>query len=102
MGCWGSRASAARLQQVDQGYVRAETISAANARLIAEQAGIDIVDPWGGGKIALADGLRFTVPVANLHTGHNPIFGRQRGATWLNMVLRAKLQRTQQFDTSEH
>jgi TnpA family transposase len=27
------------------------------------------------------------VPVQNLHTGHNPTyFGRQRGATWLNVV----------------
>jgi hypothetical protein len=77
----------ARLQQVDQGYVRAETISAANARLIAAQAGIDIVRVWGSGQIASADGLRFIVPVVNLHTGHNPIyFGRQRGATWLNVV----------------
>lgn len=77
----------ARLQQVDQGYVRAETLSAGNARLIAAQAGIDIVGCWGGGQIASADGLRFVVPVANLHTGHNPIyFGRQRGATWLNVV----------------
>jgi TnpA family transposase len=77
----------ARLQQVDQGYVRAETISAANARMIAAQAGINIVNCWGGGQIASADGLRFVVPVANLHTGHNPIyFGRQRGATWLNVV----------------
>ncbi|MBA9005695.1 Tn3 family transposase [Thermomonospora cellulosilytica] len=77
----------ARLQQVDQGYLRAETISAANARLIAAQDDIDIVATWGGGQIASADGLRFVVPVANLHTGHNPIyFGRQRGATWLNVV----------------
>ncbi|MFF4779219.1 Tn3 family transposase [Microtetraspora fusca] len=77
----------ARLQQVDQGYLRAETISAANARMIAAQSGIDIVNCWGGGQIASADGLRFVVPVANLHTGHNPIyFGRQRGATWLNVV----------------
>ncbi|GAB2859000.1 Tn3-like element Tn3 family transposase [Actinocorallia aurea] len=77
----------ARLQQVDQGYLRAETLSAANARLIAAQGGIDLVGSWGGGQIASADGLRFTVPVANLSTGHNPIyFGRQRGATWLNVV----------------
>ncbi|MBE3011835.1 Tn3 family transposase [Microbispora sp. NEAU-D428] len=77
----------ARLQQVDQGYLRAETIAAANARLLAAQADIGLVAAWGGGQIALADGLRFVVPVANLHTGHNPIhFGRQRGATWLNVV----------------
>ncbi|MGW0447946.1 Tn3 family transposase [Streptosporangium sandarakinum] len=77
----------ARLLQVDQGYLRAETISAANARLISAQAGLDIVKTWGGGQIASADGLRFVVPVQNLHTGHNPTyFGRQRGATWLNVV----------------
>jgi hypothetical protein len=51
------------------------------------------VTTWGGGQIASADGLRFVVPVANLHTGHNPIyFGRQRGVTWLNVVIRAMLQ----------
>ncbi|MGN9787952.1 Tn3 family transposase [Nonomuraea sp. ZG12] len=77
----------ARLLQVDQGYLRDETIAAANARLIAAQAELDIVRCWGGGHIASADGLRFVVPVQNLHTGHNPIyFGRQRGATWLNVV----------------
>ncbi|WP_344948297.1 Tn3 family transposase [Sphaerisporangium flaviroseum] len=77
----------ARLLQVDQGYLRGETIAAANARLIAAQAELDIVRCWGGGHIASADGLRFVVPVQNLYTGHNPIyFGRQRGATWLNVV----------------
>ncbi|PRX45336.1 Tn3 transposase DDE domain-containing protein [Nonomuraea fuscirosea] len=77
----------ARLQQVDQGYLRAETIAAANARLIGAQAGIGIVRHWGSGHIASADGLRFVVPVASLHAGHNPVyFARQRGATWLNVV----------------
>ncbi|WP_326822989.1 nitroreductase/quinone reductase family protein [Streptosporangium sp. NBC_01756] len=77
----------ARLLQVDQGYLRAETISVANARLISAQAGLDIVKTWGGGQIASADGLRFVVSVQNLHTGHNPTyFGRQRGAIWLNVV----------------
>lgn len=64
----------ARLLQVDQGYLRGETIAAANARLIAAQAELDIVTCWGGGHIASADGLRFVVPVANLHTGHNPVY----------------------------
>ncbi|GGQ35927.1 transposase [Streptosporangium pseudovulgare] len=77
----------ARLLQVDQGYLRGETIAAANARLIAAQAELDIVACWGGGHIASADGLRFVVPVQNLHTGHNPVyFGRQRSATWLNVI----------------
>jgi TnpA family transposase len=77
----------ARLLQVDQGYLRGETIAAANTRQIAAQAELDIVRCWGGGHIASADGLRFVVPVQNLHAGHNPIyFARQRGATWLNVV----------------
>ncbi|GAA3097515.1 hypothetical protein GCM10017600_87830 [Streptosporangium carneum] len=77
----------ARLQQVDQGYLRGETIAAANARLIAAQSGIGIVRHRGSGHIASADGLRFVVPVQSLHAGHNPIyFGRQRGAAWLNVV----------------
>jgi len=78
----------ARLQQVDQGYVRAETISAANARLIKAQEGIGIVSAWGGGLIASADGMRFVVPTTNLHARANPkYFGpRKRGATWLNVV----------------
>ncbi|MBX9387494.1 Tn3 family transposase [Streptomonospora nanhaiensis] len=77
-----------RLQQVDQGYVRAETISAANARLIKAQADIGIVASWGGGLIASADGMRFVVPTPNLHARANPkYFGlRKRGATWLNVV----------------
>ncbi|MEY9212085.1 Tn3 family transposase [Thermobifida halotolerans] len=78
----------ARLQQVDQAYLRAETISAANARLIQAQAKIGIVKAWGGGLIASADGMRFIVPTGNLHARANPkYFGlRKRGATWLNVV----------------
>lgn len=68
----------ARLQQVDQGYLRAETIAAANARLIGAQAGIGIVRHWGNGHIASADGLRFVVPVASLHAGHNPVYFARR------------------------
>ncbi|WP_369011170.1 Tn3 family transposase [Streptosporangium carneum] len=49
---------------MDQGYLRGETITAANARLIAAQAELDIVKCWGGGHIASADGLRFVVPGA--------------------------------------
>ncbi|MEU3991737.1 Tn3 family transposase [Streptomyces platensis] len=77
-----------RLVQVDQGYLRAETISAANGMLIEAQRGIDVVRAWGGGLIASADGVRFTVPVQSLHAGYSPkYFGlRHKGATWLNVV----------------
>ncbi|MFH8520457.1 Tn3 family transposase [Streptomyces gelaticus] len=73
-----------RLVQVDQGCSRAENISAANGLLIKAQAKIDVVRAWGGGLIASADGVRFTVPVQTLYAGSNPrYFGLQyRGATW--------------------
>lgn len=77
-----------RLVQVDQGYFRAENISAANGLFIEAQAKIDVVRAWGGGLVASADGVRFTVPVQTLYAGSNPrYFGlRYKGATWLNVV----------------
>jgi hypothetical protein len=69
-------------------YKRPETTSAANARFIAHQAQIPIVEHWGGGMVVSVDGLRFVVPVKSLWAGPNPrYFGlRHRGATWLNVV----------------
>ncbi len=73
---------------VGRGYLRAETISAANGMLIDAQRGIDVVRAWGGGLVASADGVRFTVPVQSLHAMYSPkCFGlRHKGATWLNVV----------------
>ena len=76
-----------RLSHIDQNYVRAETLRAANARLIAAQASIPLAAAWGGGLVASADGLRFVVPVATVNAGPNPrYFGVRRGVTWLNAV----------------
>jgi TnpA family transposase len=76
-----------RLGHVDLSYVRAETIAAANARLIEAQAGIGLAASWGGGLVASVDGLRFVVPVATINAGPNPrYFGVRRGVTWLNAV----------------
>lgn len=76
-----------RLSHVDQNYVRAETLRAANARLIAAQADIPLAAAWGGGLVASADGLRFVVPVVTVNAGPNPrYFGVRRGVTWLNAV----------------
>ncbi|HET6343603.1 MAG TPA: Tn3 family transposase, partial [Myxococcota bacterium] len=60
-----------RLAWVAQNYVRAETIARANARLVDYHAGLPLVQAWGGGEVASADGLRFTVPVRTVHAGHN-------------------------------
>nr|WP_244320593.1 Tn3 family transposase [Streptomyces melanosporofaciens] len=52
----------ARLVHVDQYYLRADTIAAANAKLIEAQGRVPIVEHWGDGLLASVDGLRFVVP----------------------------------------
>ena len=53
----------ARLSRVFQNYVRPETLAAANAPLVARQAGLLLARAWGGGLVAAVDGMRFVVPV---------------------------------------
>lgn len=76
-----------RLSWVKQNFMRAETLTAANAVLVAAQNGVPLAHRWGGGEVASADGLRFTVPVRTIHSGPNPkYFGRKRGVTWYNLA----------------
>jgi Tn3 transposase DDE domain len=77
----------ARLSWVSQNFIRNETLVDANACLVAEQNKIPLVQLWGGGEVASADGLRFVVPVRTLHAGPNPkYFGFERGVTYYNLV----------------
>jgi len=77
----------ARLSWVEQNYLRADTITAANTRLVDAQTDIDLARAWGGGEVASADGLRFVVPVRTLNAGPNPrYFGPGRGVTYLNFL----------------
>ncbi len=78
----------ARLVHVDQYYLRADIIAAAaNAALIAAQAGIPIVRHWGDGLLASVDGLRFQAPVRTISAApSSKYFGFKRGITWLNAV----------------
>jgi TnpA family transposase len=48
-----------RLSWVSQNYVRAETIAAANERLLAVYRRIPLVQILGDGHIATVDGMRF-------------------------------------------
>ncbi len=74
-----------RLSYVQQNYIRPETLSRANARLVAAQAHIALAQAWGGGEVASADGLRFLVPLRTLNAGPNPkYFGTGRGITLIN------------------
>ena len=77
----------ARLSWVEQNYLRADTLTAANTRLVDAQADISLARAWRGGEVASADGLRFVVPVRTLNAGPNPrYFGPGRGVTYLNFL----------------
>ncbi len=76
-----------RLSWVRQNYVRAETLTRANAALVAAQNRVPLARAWGGGDVASADGLRFVVPIRTIHAGRNPhYFGPERGVTFYNLV----------------
>ena len=48
---------------------------------------LPIVQHWGTGDIASADGMRFVAPASAIHAGPNPkYFGQKRGVTWYNML----------------
>ncbi len=71
-----------RLVHVDQYYLRAETIAAANAALIEAQAQVPIVEHWGKGLLASVDGLRFVVPVRTIKAAPSPkYFAKKTGIT---------------------
>jgi TnpA family transposase len=76
-----------RLSWVQQNYIRAETLTRANACLVDTQAAIPLAQEWGGGEVASADGLRFVVPVRTLNAGPNrKYFGTGRGVTYYNFT----------------
>lgn len=76
-----------RLSWMAQNYVRADTITAANALLVNAQLELPLAQSWGGGEVASADGLRFVVPVRTINAGWNSkYFGAQRGVTYYNFT----------------
>ena len=76
-----------RLSWVSQNYIRDETIAKANAMLVKAYNELPIVNVWGDGTMAAADGMRFVVPVKTLHAGPNPkYFGLKKGITWYNLL----------------
>jgi TnpA family transposase len=76
-----------RLNWVKQNYLRAETLSRANARLVNYQSTLPLAKKWGGGEVASADGMRFVVPIRTLNAGANrKYFGSNKGITWYNFV----------------
>jgi TnpA family transposase len=76
-----------RLSWVQQNFIRAETLTKANACLVDHQASIPLVQIWGGGDVASADGLRFVTPIRTINSGPNPkYFGYSRGITYYNFT----------------
>lgn len=76
-----------RLAWVNQNYLRDDTLTAANAVLVASQNRVPLAHAWGGGEVASADGMRLVVPVHTVHAGPNPkYFGYGKGVTWYNLM----------------
>jgi TnpA family transposase len=76
-----------RLSHIEQSYLRADTLRAANSRLVDAQHNIGLADYWGGGLCASADGMRFVAPRPSVATAANPrYFGKKRGLTWFNIL----------------
>ncbi len=76
-----------RLNWVKHNYIRPETLTLANARLVEAQTQIPLAQQWGGGDVASADGIRFVVPVRTLNAGPNPkYFNQGRGITYYNFT----------------
>lgn len=76
-----------RLSWVAQNFIRAETLTAASAKIVSAHAKLPITQNWGDGRLASADGMRFMVPKTAIHAGPNArYFGNGRGVTWYNML----------------
>src|SRR3954451_11046807 len=64
----------ARLAWIQQNYLRADTITNANAHLVDAHATLPLTKALGSTELASADGLRFVVPVRSVHAAANPKF----------------------------
>ncbi|HZJ20533.1 MAG TPA: Tn3 family transposase [Pricia sp.] len=76
-----------RLSWVKQNFLREETLTMANSKLVDHQSTLSLVNKWGGGMVASADGMRFVTPVETISSGYNrKYFGPNRGITWYNFL----------------
>ena len=76
-----------RLMYVNHQYVRLDTLSATNKKIISAYKKLPISLLWGNNQMASADGIRYTIPQRSLYSRSNPkYFGRGRGITFYNFV----------------
>ena len=77
-----------RLNWVKQNYLRAETLTNANAKLVNYHSTLSLPKKWGGGEVASADGMRLVVPIPTINARPNrKFFGlTKKGLTWYNFI----------------
>lgn len=76
-----------RLDWTKQNFIRTETITKSNSKLVDYQNQIPIVKHWGTGEVASADGLRFVVPVKSIKAKANKkYYHSKKGVTWYNFM----------------
>ncbi|HHD7854504.1 TPA: Tn3 family transposase, partial [Enterococcus faecium] len=76
-----------RLVYVNHHYIRVDTLSGANQKIIHAHRKLATSKIWGDGHMASADGIRYITPQRSLYSRSNPkYFGRGRGITFYNFV----------------
>lgn len=74
-----------RLVYVNHHYIRVNTLSGANQKIIHAHRKLATSKIWGDGHMASADGIRYVTPQRSLYSRSNPkYFGR--GITFYNFV----------------
>ncbi|HIB1875500.1 TPA: Tn3 family transposase, partial [Enterococcus faecium] len=76
-----------RLVYVNHHYIRIDTLSGANQKIIHAHKKLATSKIWGDGHMASADGIRYVTPQRSLYSRSNPkYFGHGRGITFYNFV----------------
>lgn len=76
-----------RLVYVNHHYIRIDTLSNANQKIVTAHRKLTTSKIWGDSHMASADGIRYLTPQRSLYSRSNPkYFGRGRGITFYNFV----------------
>ena len=61
-----------RLTYVAHQYLRIDTLTAANQKIIHSHKKLELALAWGNGEMASADGIRYITPQRSLYSASNP------------------------------
>ena len=68
----------------EEGFARLPRVNLPEV-LLDTQSTIALAQPWGGGEVASADGLRCVVPIRTRHAApHRKYYGAHRGMIYYN------------------